>query len=162
MDSVEIVKSSLQAFGWLGYAVFTVMLIGCLGIGIYFSLSTRNRVGQTSEALEYFLGGQSLGLFPITMSLIASAFTGIGFLGVSTEVYFYGSGMVFSAIGAILVGFPLHFWILPVLHALKLVSVFEYLDRRFKSRFLRLFASCLYLFSAVSLSFYRYFSSFIV
>lgn len=143
---MEAVKESLQTFGWSDYTVFITMLVSCIGIGLYFS-----RNSGENAAMDYLLGGQRLGLIPISMSMIASAFTGIGFLGNGTEVYLYGSGFLYTLTGLIFVGVSLHFWILPVFHELRLVSMFEYLDRRFKSRCLRLFGSSMYLLSAVSL-----------
>lgn len=155
--SVDAVKESLQSFGWSDYTIFVVMLSGCTGIGVYFNLRKRKTTEPNSEAQDYLLGGQTLGLFPISMSLIASAFTGVGFLGAATEVYFYGSAFVYNTIGMFSVGFALQFLILPVFHEMKLVSIFEYFDRRFKSRLLRTLGSLMYLLSAVKLIQNRFF-----
>lgn len=143
--TVEDVLDSLQNFGWSDYAIFIMMLATCAAIGVYFSLQT----AKGSAALDYLVGGQNLRMFPVSLSIIASVISGIALLGTSTEVYMYGANYVCILPGLLLIGLTMHFFILPVFHSLKLISIYEYLERRFDKR-LRLFGSVMYLTSQVS------------
>lgn len=151
METVEDVARSLQNFGWSDYCVFGLMLLSCIGIGIYFSHRDAKRkksVGDGSEALEYLVGGRKMKVFPVSMSLVASMMSGIGLLGTSTEIYVYGSGYMFMLVALVLAGVALHYFFLPVYLDLRLTSMYEYLDCRF-NRSLRLFGSSTYLLSTV-------------
>lgn len=54
-------------FTWLDYTFFGVMLLVSALIGVYYGcFGTRQ-----STAEEYLLGGKSMGIFPIAMSLVA-------------------------------------------------------------------------------------------
>nr|CAD7453987.1 unnamed protein product [Timema tahoe] len=55
-------------FGWLDYSVFGVMLALSALIGLYFAFFAKKKQNTTSE---YLMGGKTMGVFPISMSLIA-------------------------------------------------------------------------------------------
>ena len=55
-----------ERFGWEEYVVVSLMLLVSALIGIYFYWK-----GQKSNA-EYLLGGKQMGIFPVSMSLIAT------------------------------------------------------------------------------------------
>lgn len=55
-------------FGWLDYVVFGAMLICSALIGVYFAFFATKRQNTTAE---YLMGGKTMGMFPISMSLIA-------------------------------------------------------------------------------------------
>ena len=52
-------------FGWADYLIFSLTLFVSLLIGIYYAWRGNN---STSE---YLLGGKTMGIFPIAMSLAA-------------------------------------------------------------------------------------------
>ena len=53
---------------WLDYVVFAVMLLLSALIGIYFAFFAKKKQNTTTE---YLMGGKTMGIFPIAMSLIA-------------------------------------------------------------------------------------------
>lgn len=55
-------------FDWLDYTVFGTMLLLSSLIGVYFAFFAKNKQVTTSE---YLMGGRTMGIFPISMSLIA-------------------------------------------------------------------------------------------
>lgn len=55
-------------FDALDYVVFAVMLLLSALIGIYFAFFAKQKQNTTAE---YLLGGKKIGIFPISMSLIA-------------------------------------------------------------------------------------------
>lgn len=55
-------------FDWLDYLVFGSMLVVSSLIGVYFAFFAKKKQNTTAE---YLMGGKSMGIFPISMSLIA-------------------------------------------------------------------------------------------
>lgn len=147
----------VKHFGWSDYAVFAVMLIICMLIGVYFAWkdyqkrNARKGARRGSEALNYLVGGRKMKTIPVAMSLIASLVSGIGLLGTSTEIYLFGSGYMFIHIAMILMALVLHFVLLPVFHELKLTSMYEYLERRFDKN-MRILGSVMFVVKTVSMS----------
>lgn len=91
MKSVEEINQSMRGFGLVDYGVFTVMLICCSCVGLYFGYqdhmkhkrASRNRRGSIIEveAIDYLMGGRNMKVFPVAMSLVASFVSGITLLG---------------------------------------------------------------------------------
>lgn len=55
-----------EKFGWAEYLVFIAMLAVSAGIGIYYGCC-----GKKQTTSEFLMGGRSMSVFPMTMSLIA-------------------------------------------------------------------------------------------
>lgn len=53
-------------FGWVDYLIFSLTLALSLLIGIYHAWK-----GAANSTDEYLLGGKTMGIFPIAMSLAA-------------------------------------------------------------------------------------------
>lgn len=65
MDEENVVKKYFDA---IDYVVFAVMLVVSALIGVYFAFFAKVKQNTTSE---YLMGGKTMGIFPISMSLIA-------------------------------------------------------------------------------------------
>lgn len=63
MDSQDF-----RYFDWIDYAVFSFLLAASALIGVYFAFCAKQKQNTTSE---YLLGSKKMGVFPISMSLIA-------------------------------------------------------------------------------------------
>ena len=74
-----------EKFGWEEYVIFALMLAVSAGIGVFYWWK-----GQKNNA-EFLLGGKSMGVFPMTMSLVASFMSAITLLGTPAEVYANGT-----------------------------------------------------------------------
>ena len=57
----------ITRFGWADYMVFVMMLFISTAIGVFFGCSGTK---QKSTA-EFFMGGRTMGVFPVAMSLAA-------------------------------------------------------------------------------------------
>jgi len=55
-------------FSWIDYLVFGGMLLFSALIGVYFAFFAKQKQNTTNE---YLMGGKTMGIFPISMSLIA-------------------------------------------------------------------------------------------
>lgn len=60
--------SSDDQFDILDYCVFGGMLLLSALIGVYFAFFAKQKQNST---VEYLLGGRKLGIFPMSMSLVA-------------------------------------------------------------------------------------------
>ncbi|XP_069950746.1 sodium-coupled monocarboxylate transporter 1 [Cherax quadricarinatus] len=109
------------------------MLVTSLGIGVYGALKSRGN----SSSLDYLLGGRTMSPVPITFSLIGGITSAISILGNSSEVYFFGTQISVSVLGMLLGCILVYKVTLPVFFNLRLVSLNEYVEIRFKSSALR-------------------------
>lgn len=55
----------IDKFGWEEYVVFVLMLLVSALIGVFFWIK-----GQNSNS-DFIMGGKSMGVLPMTMSLVA-------------------------------------------------------------------------------------------
>lgn len=121
---VDDVKISLQKFAWQDYLMFLVMLMICSMVGIYFGF-IKKKPKKSDDATDYLVGGRTMKVFPIAMSLIATFISGISLLGTPTEIYVYGIQYMYVIGGVITMGFIMMYVYLPVFHDLKLTSTYE-------------------------------------
>ncbi|KAL7630667.1 UNVERIFIED_CONTAM: hypothetical protein RMT77_019125 [Armadillidium vulgare] len=124
--------NNLSKFGTVDYCVFAGMLIASGTIGLCTSL-----IGIKSPE-EFLMGNRSFKPLPVAMSLLTSLVSSIGILGYSGEVYAYGAQIALFVIGIALAIVFCSQFALPVLHPLKLTSITEYIELRFKSKSLRM------------------------
>lgn len=148
-------------FSWIDYVLFVSMFVVSVAIGVYFGFF--NKKQDTAE--EYLLGGRSMNIFPIAMSLIAryirsslfilylcvnflifSHLSGITLLGVPAEIYYFGIQYWACVVSATLSSIIIIYVYLPVFYELKISSSYEYLKVRFDGK-IRIIASLLYVIS---------------
>ena len=67
MTIVTRAEELVTRFGWADYLVFIAMLAISTGIGVFFGC-TGSKQKTTSE---FFMGGRSMGIFPVAMSIAA-------------------------------------------------------------------------------------------
>ncbi|CAH4038340.1 unnamed protein product [Pieris brassicae] len=115
-------------FNWLDYLVFGAMLGLSALIGIYFAFFAKRKQNTTSE---YLMGGKTMGMFPISMSLIASYISGISLLGLPAEMYTYGTQLWAIVLSEWIVSVTIAIVYLPVFYNLQITSTYEYLRLRF-------------------------------
>ncbi|XP_053695096.1 sodium-coupled monocarboxylate transporter 1 [Sabethes cyaneus] len=139
MGELEDIVEHMRRFSWPDYLVFVTMLFLCILIGIYFGFMQR----KPSTEVEYLMGGRTMLVFPIALSLIASFISGITLLGLPTEVYSFGIQYVYVALGVATMGLVMGYIYLPVFHKLNITSTYEYLETRFDRR-LRMFGSIMF------------------
>ena len=129
----------MTALNPLDYAIVVGYLVGVTLLG------ARYRSGQRN-ARDFFLAGRSMSWFPMVLSVIATDFSAISFLG--------APGYVIAHDIVIDVQVLTFIWVLPIsfylfvrfFHGMELISAYEYLERRFS---LPLRAICSLLFICV-------------
>lgn len=134
------VMMNLQRFSWPDYLVLVLMLFLCILIGIYFGFNQKS-----NSENEYLMGGRTMSIFPVAMSLVARYFSsntyinccfnaifsilsfisGITLLGLPTEIYSFGIQYLYVIGGVIAMGIVMGYVFLPVFHDLNITSTYE-------------------------------------
>ncbi|XP_072747125.1 sodium-coupled monocarboxylate transporter 2 isoform X2 [Anoplolepis gracilipes] len=130
-------------FHWIDWLVFAFMLFVSALAGLW-----HFKRAQKSNTQEYLLGGRSLGLFPVSASLVASFISGVTILGTPAEIYNFGTQYWITIISIFFSGLVVATVYLPVFTTLQLNSVYEYLEIRF-DRNVRTLISFIFVFDAI-------------
>lgn len=92
-------------------------------IGLYYKMTG----GRQRTTAEYLLADKSMGILPVSFSLMASFMSAITLLGVSAEIYTYGTQFIVINL-AYIIGTPICAYVfLPVFYGLKLTSIYQVL-----------------------------------
>ncbi|XP_047469226.1 sodium-coupled monocarboxylate transporter 1-like [Penaeus chinensis] len=144
----NLVMTADVRFAVLDYVVFVSMMLVSLAIGVYSSL--RKKGASSTQA--FLFGGREMPVAPVAISLVGGVISAISILGLPTEMYLYGTQLTTNIIGLTLGVMVVKYVFLPIFYPLKLVSIYEYIELRFKSKALRklaitcwLMESCMYL-----------------
>ena len=111
---------------YLDYIIIIVYLLGFLAIGYFFK--------ENKNSGDYFLGGRSLGWAPLSLSTMATQLSAISFISAPAFVGLKdGGGLQWLTyeFGVPLAMAFLMIAIIPSLYKSGIVSVYEYLERRF-------------------------------
>ncbi|KAL6258811.1 hypothetical protein P5V15_010757 [Pogonomyrmex californicus] len=130
-------------FHWIDWLVFALMLLVSAAAGLW-----HFRRAQKSNTQDYLLGGRSLGLFPVSASLVASFISGVTILGTPAEIYNFGTQYWITIISIFFSGIVVAYVYLPVFTTLQLNSVYEYLEIRF-DRNVRILISSIFVFDVI-------------
>lgn len=117
----------------LDYLIIIGYLGGLLGLGYFFK--------EQNSGRDYFLGGRSLGVFPLTLSTMATQLSAISFISAPAFVGLReNGGMVWLSyeFAVPLAMLLLMVYVLPALYRSGVVSIYDFLERRFgvSTRFL--------------------------
>ncbi|XP_033759517.1 sodium-coupled monocarboxylate transporter 2-like [Pecten maximus] len=120
------------------YITFGSTILISISIGVYFALAG----GKQKTTNEYLLGNRHMKALPVALSLMVTFESSITMLGFPAEVYVHGimywwslTSFLFANLIGVLI------WV-PLIHPLKVTSVYQYLELRYKSRSMRLLGTC--------------------
>ncbi|KAG8229116.1 hypothetical protein J437_LFUL009585 [Ladona fulva] len=111
-----------QSFSIFDYCLFSGMLAVSAFIGVYFAFIAKQKQNTTSE---YLMGGKTMGIVPISMSLVASYISGITLLGMSAEMYTYGTQYSTALFGLLTASILCGTCFMPVFYKLQLNTSYE-------------------------------------
>ncbi|KAB7495356.1 Sodium-dependent multivitamin transporter [Armadillidium nasatum] len=140
MDEIEILDNS--RFSTLDY----ILLVSILSISFIIGLITSMKGNKSPE--EFLLGNRNFSPIPVSMSLLTTIISAVNIVGITTEVYVYGtqlSPMSFGCMAGIAFSIVV---IIPVIYPLKLMSIHEYIDLRFHTPRLQTFMMIIIVFNA--------------
>lgn len=129
-----------QSLHWVDWCVIGVYLFGLIGWAVTLSR------GQ-SDREDYYLGGRTIGPWPVAISVMATQCSTNSILGAPAFVAFTGGGLLWLQyeLALPLAMMVLILWVMPVFRHFKLVSVYQFLEQRYDLR-TRLLLSGLFLF----------------
>lgn len=129
-NSSTLVHFAEPSFGVADYVIFSLFLSlsGC--IGIFFSFRSKRTTG------EYFLGNRKMGPVPIGLSTGVSFMSALAIMGFPAEIYSNGFDlMIATTVGS--VSYCIYSCIITrVLFSLRITSIKQYLELRFRSKVL--------------------------
>jgi len=129
-----MLEKGLSFADWL---VLIIYLVAMLGIGM--RLTRRQR-----STAEYFKASQQMPWLPVALSVIATLFSGISFIGQPARVFRYDSVLIAWPFAILFVTPVVVYVLLPFYRRLHVTTAYEYLERRFGLN-VRLLASALFL-----------------
>ncbi|CAL8309829.1 unnamed protein product [Lota lota] len=125
---MEEERPSRPAFGIADYAVFAVMLLVSMAIGLFQAL----KKGKTeATADDFFTGGRKMPAVPVGLSLCASFMSAVQVLGVPAEALRYGFKFLYMCLGQSINSLLTALLFLPIFYRLGLTSTNQYLKLRF-------------------------------
>ena len=113
---------------WIDYTIILIYLLGFLGIGYLFK--------DNKSPRDYFLGGRNIGWLPLSLSTMATQLSAISFISAPAFVGLKsGGGMQWLTyeFGVPLAMAFLMIALIPSLYKSGVLSVYEYLEKRFDS-----------------------------
>ena len=111
----------------IDWTIMGVYLLGMIGLSVYLSR------GQKDQK-DYYLGGNDAGVWPVAISTMATQCSTNSILGAPAFVAFsVGGGLVWLQyeLAVPLAMIVLMIFLLPLYRRLNIISVYEYLERRF-------------------------------
>jgi len=113
---------------WLDYSIIIIYIVFFLGMGFFFK--------DNKDSSDYFLGGKSLGWFPLSLSTMATQLSAISFISAPAFVGLkMGGGMKWLtfefAVPLAMVFIMLI--IIPPLFRSGVVSIYEFVEKRFSA-----------------------------
>lgn len=136
MEDAELLnpQRGLQA---LDYAAIIAYLALTFGISVWFG-----RKQQTTE--DFFVGGRRMPWIAVGLSIIATLFSTLSYLGVPGEMINKGAALFMGYLALPFTFLVITFLWIPFFMSLRLTSAYEYLERRF-SRPVRTLGATLFL-----------------
>lgn len=133
VDAPDFLHSVLRP---VDYGVIVVYLCVVILLGWW--------VGRGQRSTEdFFLAGRAMHWFPVGLSIMATLFSAITYLGYPGEIYQYGAPILAGLLTFALVAPVVMLLFMPFYHRLRLTTAYEYLEHRFDLR-VRSFASGLF------------------
>ena len=103
------------------YVLFAFTLVVSAVVGIYYAIRDRNR--QTTD--EFLLGGKSMSVFPVAMSLMVTFISALTLLGNPAEIYNYNTMFSWLAVSFIFAIAGAAYLFVPFFYRLEVLSTFE-------------------------------------
>ena len=117
-------SEAIHPFDW---AIIFIYLAGLIGLSVWLSRDQHSRA-------DYYVAGRNTGPWPIAVSIMATQCSSNSILGAPAFVAFAaGGGLIWLQyeLAVPLAMIVIMVFLLPMFHQLKLISVYDYLERRF-------------------------------
>lgn len=113
---------SLSTLDWI---LFTLYLAVVLALGLKFA-------GEQHSNEDYFVGGRTMNWLPVGLSMFATTFSSLSFVGLPREAAFEDYHLYLAILFIPLFVSPIIWiWFVPLYHRLRVTSPYEYMELRF-------------------------------
>ncbi len=113
---------SLSTLDWMLFAGYLVVV---LALGLKFA-------GEQHSNEQYFLGGRAMNWLPVGLSLFATTFSSLSFVGMPREAAFVDYHLYLAILFIPFFVSPIVWiWFVPLYHRLRVTSPYEYMELRF-------------------------------
>ncbi|BFZ25471.1 hypothetical protein BsWGS_28510 [Bradybaena similaris] len=130
-----------SSFSAADYVVFSATLLVSAAIGVFYAC----KEGGQNSTSKFLMAGKDMGCLPLALSVLSSFFSASTLLGTPAEIYQFGTMYWICTFGAVLAPLTGALLFGPMFFKLRVVSVFQYLQLRFRSRAVRLFGAFIFL-----------------
>jgi Na+/proline symporter len=110
-----------HGFHVVDYAIFVLVLLVSIGIGLYHACSG----GKQRTTKEFFLANRQMKTLPVALSILVSFISGILVLGTPAEMYTRGTQLFMRTFGYCLACWISSLLFVPLFFNLKVTSSFE-------------------------------------
>uniref|UniRef100_T1GHZ2 Sodium-dependent multivitamin transporter n=1 Tax=Megaselia scalaris TaxID=36166 RepID=T1GHZ2_MEGSC len=117
----------MATFSSYDYAVLAVTLISSSLIGVVYGFLEKKH--KTTR--NYLLADRSMKVIPVAFSVTASYISAISLMGTPSEIYQFGSIILYAMLALVLATPTIAYGILPVFMNMGATSIYEYLELRF-------------------------------
>lgn len=111
----------MSTFSFWDYLMLILTLVVSAGIGIYYRFTG----GKQKTTKEYFLADGGVSIVPVSFSLVASFMSAISLMGLSTEIYSFGTLFLVINISYIYGTAVSAYLYLPVFFKMQATSAYE-------------------------------------
>ncbi|XP_048258471.1 sodium/iodide cotransporter-like isoform X2 [Haliotis rufescens] len=143
-STYSIHSGDARTLGMADFFVCGASLICALGIGLVFAIKSR----KSDDPSEFLVAGRSMGVLPVTLSLVVTFISALTLLGLPAEIYNYNTMFWWLALGMMVAVAGSAHVFNPVLHNLGITSAYEYIEMRFGAA-MRLLVSFCWLFQTI-------------
>ncbi|MBN2450748.1 MAG: sodium/solute symporter [Lentisphaeria bacterium] len=130
----EPAQASLHFLDW---TMLVLYLVGTLALGVRFYRSQKT-------TKDFFLAGRSMSWLPVGLSVVATLFSAISYIGIPAANQKYGIVYMMGAVAVFLCIPVVSRVFMPFYHSMQVYSAYEYLEKRFDVR-VRCLASGLFI-----------------
>jgi len=124
MPEAESTLAAGRGLQLLDYGLIAAYMVGTFGIAWWFGRKQKNTD-------DYFVGGRSMPWFAVGLSILATLFSTLTYLGMPGEVIKHGTRIYFGYLTIPFTACVITLLWIPFFMRLRLVSAYEYLERRF-------------------------------
>ncbi|ROT80798.1 hypothetical protein C7M84_000465 [Penaeus vannamei] len=121
-----------MGLGIVDILFLTLSVLVSAVIGLY-----QGYVGRRATPEGYLMGSRKMRPLPLAMSMMVGTVSAITIMGNAGEMYAYGTQLWIMDLGILLALVIIAKVMIPIIHPMEVVSLYEYIEKRFNAKWLR-------------------------
>ncbi|XP_042864126.1 sodium-coupled monocarboxylate transporter 1-like [Penaeus japonicus] len=121
-----------MGLGIVDILFLTLSVLVSAVIGLY-----QGYVGRRATPEGYLMGSRKMKPIPLAMSMMVGTVSAITIMGNAGEMYAYGTQLWVMDLGIMLALVIIAKVMIPIIHPMEVVSLYEYIEKRFNAKWLR-------------------------